>query len=68
MEKYYDPAYWTLVVISMINWLLTAVDLGSKLAALGISIITILYLYKKLQGQILDNKLKKKELEETDKQ
>ena len=42
MEKYYDPAYWTLVVISMINWLLTAVDLGSKLAALGISIITIL--------------------------
>ena len=60
--KYYEPTYLTILVISLVNWLMSAVEFGSKLAALGIAIMTVFYLYQKYKGQKLDNELKQKEL------
>lgn len=60
--KLFEPAYFTLLTISLVNWIVSAVDLGSKLAAFAIAVMTIFYLYEKYKGLKIDNKIKKKQL------
>ena len=60
--KYFEPTYITILMTSIITWLLSSVDILSKLSALGIAVLSLIYLYFKIKGQILDNKKKEKEL------
>lgn len=60
--KYYEPTYLAVLMTSIITWLLSSVDILSKLAALGIAILSLVYLYHKIKGQQLDNEKKKQEL------
>ena len=62
--KYFEPTYLVFLTITVINWLVSSVDLFTKVAALIIAIMTIFYLNEKRKGQKLDNELKKKELDE----
>jgi hypothetical protein len=62
--KYYEPTYLTVLVVSLINWLVASVEVSSKIAALMIAIMTIFYLYQKYKGQKLDNDIKRKQLED----
>ena len=61
--KYFEPTYWIMMNIALVNWLMSSLDLFSKIAALVIAIMTIFYLNEKRKGQKLDNELKKKELD-----
>jgi len=61
--KYFEPTYWIMMNIALVNWLISSVDLFSKIAALVIAIMTIFYLNEKREGQKLDNEKKRKELD-----
>lgn len=64
MEKYFEPTYLVILVISIIDWLVSAVDLGSKLTALGIAVLTFFYILHKMKGQKLANEKLKEELKQ----
>ena len=50
--------------IALVNWLTSAVEISSKIAALLIAVMTVLYLIEKYKGQKIDNEIKRKELED----
>ena len=62
--KYFEPTYYFILSLSIVNWLLSSADVLSKLAALVIAVLTIFYLYEKYKGVRLDNKKKKQELDD----
>jgi len=63
--KYFESTYWVMMSIALVNWLTSAVEISSKIAALLIAVMTVLYLIEKYKGQKIDNKIKRKELNNT---
>ena len=62
--KYFESTYWVMMSIALVNWLTSAVEISSKIAALLIAVMTVLYLIEKYKGQKIDNEIKRKELED----
>lgn len=65
--KYFEPTYLLLLASSMINWLLNAKDFISGLTAIVLGIMTIFYMWFKINDMMLSVKLKRKQLEENGK-
>ena len=64
--RYFEPTYLILLSSSMVNWLLNAKDIVSGLVALVLSIMTVVYMYFKINDMILNVKLKKRQLKNND--
>jgi hypothetical protein len=64
--RWFEPTYLLMLSISIINWLVSAVDFGSKIFALIIGILTAFYIFEKLKGERLNNIEKRRRLKEQD--
>ena len=62
--KYFEPTYLIILSASIAKWLVSGVDLMSKLLALLVGFMTAIYMYYKIENLVIDNKIKKRKLKD----